>query len=92
MAQLLSLLGSVLENRQLFEAIEEALATTEEQARRLTLLTILSERLGQTNILDEVISATLEDIDKIIQEIPQVILYFLFSRLLRAAKLLKEDK
>jgi PAS domain S-box-containing protein len=66
MAQLLSLLGSIIENRQLFEAIEEALETTEEQARRLSLLNSLSERLGQTNTMDDVLSATMEDIDKII--------------------------
>jgi len=66
MAQLLSLLGSIIENRQLFEAIEEALATTEEQARRLSLLNVLSERLGRANTFEEVLSITLEDIDKII--------------------------
>jgi len=66
MLQLLSLLGSIIENRQLFEAIEEALATTEEQARRLTLLNVLSERLGRANTFDEVLTITIEDIDKII--------------------------
>jgi GAF domain-containing protein len=66
MAQLLSLLGSIIENRQLFEAIEGALETTEEQARRLSLLNSLSERLGKANTMDEVLRVTMEDIDKII--------------------------
>jgi GAF domain-containing protein len=66
MAQLLALLSSVIENRRLFEAIEEALSTTEEQARRLSLLNTLSERLGRANTFDDVISITMEDIDKII--------------------------
>jgi GAF domain-containing protein len=66
MAQLLSLLGSIIENRQLFEAIEGALETTEEQARRLSLLNSLSERLGKTTTMDEVLTVTMENIDKII--------------------------
>jgi len=66
MGQLLSLLGSIIENRQLFEAIEGALETTEEQARRLSLLNKLSERLGKTSTMNEVLSVTMEDIDKII--------------------------
>jgi PAS domain S-box-containing protein len=66
MGQLLALLGSIIENRQLFEAIEEALETTEEQARRLSLLNDLSERLGKTSTMEEVLSVTMEDIDKII--------------------------
>ena len=66
MWQLLSLLGSIIENRRLFDAIEEALSTTEEQARRLSLLNTLSEKLGHANTFDEVLSLTMEDLDKII--------------------------
>jgi GAF domain-containing protein len=66
MAQLLSLLGSIIENRRLFDAIEEALATTEEQARRLSQLNQLSERLGRANTFEEVLSVALEDVNTII--------------------------
>ncbi len=66
MLQLLSLLGSIVENRRLFNAIEEALSSTEEQARRLSLLNTLSEKLGHANTFDEVLSLTMEDLDKII--------------------------
>lgn len=65
-AQLLSLLGSIIENRRLFDAIEEALATTEEQARRLAQLNLLSEQLSQMNSFEEVVEATLANMDKII--------------------------
>ena len=66
MAQLLSILNSVVENRRLFEAIENALATTEEQARRLTELNKLSEMLSQANTVESVISNTMKMMDFII--------------------------
>lgn len=46
--QLLSLVGAVVENRRLFEGIQQALATTEEQARRLSRLNQMSAQLGQS--------------------------------------------
>lgn len=46
--QLLSLVGAVVENRRLFEGIQDALATTEEQARRLSRLNQMSAQLGQS--------------------------------------------
>ncbi|MBI3160326.1 MAG: GAF domain-containing protein [Chloroflexi bacterium] len=46
--QLLSMVGAVVENRRLFEGIQEALAATEEQARRLGRLNQMSSQLGQS--------------------------------------------
>jgi GAF domain-containing protein len=55
MQQLLSLLGAVLENHRLFDAIQAALSGSEEQSRRLALLNDMSEQFSQTNDLDEII-------------------------------------
>ena len=66
MSQLLSILNSEVENRKLFEAIENALATTEEQARRLGELNRLSEKLSQASSFQEVITNTMEMMDFII--------------------------
>jgi GAF domain-containing protein len=54
LAQLLTLLNSVIENRSLFEDIENALSETDEQARRLRLLNEMSEKLAQIQDLDEI--------------------------------------
>lgn len=66
MSQLLSILNSEVENRKLFEAIENALATTEEQARRLGELNKLSEMLSQAGTFQEVITSTMKMMDFII--------------------------
>ena len=66
MAQLLSILNSVVENRKLFQTIESALSTTEEQARRLAELNRLSEMLSEANTSESVISITMEMIGQII--------------------------
>ena len=52
--QLLTLLNSVIENRNLFEDIEDALAVTDEQARRLTLLNEMSSKLAQAQNIQEI--------------------------------------
>ena len=66
MVQLLSILNASLENRDLLDGIQRALASTEEQARRLAVLNQLSEGLGQANTMDEVIRLTMEKMDSII--------------------------
>jgi len=66
MAQLLSILNSVVENRKLFQTIEAALSTTEEQARRLAELNRLSEMLSEANTSESVLSITMEMIGQII--------------------------
>lgn len=60
MAQLLSILNSVVENKKLFLAIESALASTEEQARRLAELNKLSEMLSQAYTIESILSFTME--------------------------------
>ncbi|MBW8011718.1 MAG: GAF domain-containing protein [Chloroflexi bacterium] len=57
MQQLISLLASIIENRQLFETVEDALAGSEEQARRLSLLNEMSEELT--------LAANIQDIARI---------------------------
>jgi GAF domain-containing protein len=54
MAQLLTLLNSIIENRTLFNNIEEALTNTEEQARRLNLLNEMSGKFAQAQTLQEI--------------------------------------
>ena len=66
MAQLLSIVNASIENRNLLDRIQAALASTEEQARRLAVLNQMSERLGQANRLQEIISITMEMMDSII--------------------------
>ncbi len=66
MAQLLSIVNASIENRNLLDRIQAALASTEEQARRLAVLNQMSERLGQANQLQEIISITMEMMDSII--------------------------
>ncbi|TAK12482.1 MAG: GAF domain-containing protein [Anaerolineae bacterium] len=58
--QLLSLVGAVVENRRLFEGIQEALATTEEQARRLTRLNQMSSQLSQSTDLEQMYRIAVE--------------------------------
>lgn len=58
--QLLSLVGAVIENRRLFEGIQEALATTEEQARRLTRLNQMSSQLSQSADLEQMYRIAVE--------------------------------
>lgn len=64
--QILSILSAVIENRNLFEAIEKALATTEEQARRLAELNQLSEMLGQSSTFHQVLELSMDRVDRII--------------------------
>ncbi len=66
MQQLITLVNASIENRRLFDAIENALSSTEEQARRLAELNQLSEQLGQTETFEEVISTTMQRIDMVI--------------------------
>ncbi|MFN2143923.1 MAG: GAF domain-containing protein, partial [Anaerolineales bacterium] len=66
LTQIISILSAVLENRNLFDAIEKALATTEEQARRLAELNQLSELLGQAISFDQVLELSMDRIDRII--------------------------
>jgi GAF domain-containing protein len=66
MAQLISIVNGALENRILLDRIQTALASTEEQARRLAVLNQLSEQLGQARTLEEIISLTITNIDNII--------------------------
>lgn len=66
MAQMLSIVNASIENRNLLDRIQAALASTEEQARRLAVLNQMSERLGQANQLQEIISITMEMMDSII--------------------------
>ncbi|MEN8240488.1 MAG: GAF domain-containing protein, partial [Chloroflexota bacterium] len=64
--QLLSLMNASVENRRLFEQIESALLTTEEQARSLAELNRLSEQFSSATSVDEVIALILENLNKII--------------------------
>ncbi len=66
LTQIISILSAVLENRNLFDAIEKALATTEEQARRLAELNQLSEQLGQATSYNQVLELSMDRIDRII--------------------------
>ena len=66
LTQILSILSAVIENRNLFEAIEKALATTEEQARRLAELNQLSELLGRAATPNQVLQLSMDRIDRII--------------------------
>lgn len=76
LTQIISILSAVLENRSLFDAIEKALATTEEQARRLGELNQLSEMLGQATSYNQVMELVLNRIDRIIPcMVSQAILY-----------------
>ena len=59
-------MNASIENRDLLDGIQRALASTEEQARRLAVLNQLSEGLGKANTMDEVISLTMEKMDSII--------------------------
>jgi GAF domain-containing protein len=56
MAQLVAVISSAMENRQLFKAIQDSLSSSEEQARRLAELNAMSESLATALSLNEVMS------------------------------------
>lgn len=66
MAQLTSIVNGALENQQLLNRIQSALASTEEQARRLAVLNQLSEGLGRSGSLEEIIALTNQRMNDII--------------------------
>lgn len=66
MNQLLAVVSSSLENRQLFKAIQESLSTSEEQARRLAELNAMTEALGQINDLEGVLDVASQYMSRII--------------------------
>jgi GAF domain-containing protein len=66
LTQLLSILNASVENRKLFEQIETALSTTEEQARRLAILNRLSEKLTLTETFEQVIGLILDHVNQIL--------------------------
>lgn len=56
--QITSLLSASLENRQLFDAIENALDEAEEQRRRLALLNEMAEMISQENDIESICNIT----------------------------------
>jgi GAF domain-containing protein len=66
LAQLLTLLNSVIENRKLFDEIENALSLTEEQAQKLAELNYMGELLSQADSFEDAIAITMQQIDAII--------------------------
>lgn len=49
-----TIISSTAENRQLFDTVQEALSDSEEQGRRLKLLTEMSEQLSQATDMQEI--------------------------------------
>lgn len=62
-----TIISSTAENRQLFEAVQGALANSEEQGRRLKLLNEMSEQLSQTEDMDQIGRIATEKVLEILQ-------------------------
>ncbi len=64
--QVYTQLELAIENATLFQQTQQALAETDEQARKLQQLNLLGEYLSQSNTFEEALSYALQQLDKVI--------------------------
>jgi GAF domain-containing protein len=66
MNQLVAVISSAMENRKLFQAIQDSLSSSEEQARRLAELNQMSESLAVADSLETVLSIAAKRLNSVV--------------------------